>query len=136
MASGADAEVVRAGVAQLQMQGPLFQMKVNCLRYCQLVHGHHGLEDAMVFPAIRRKAPDLVPDVDRLEADHRVVSDLLERVENEAYLVEDGPDSSARQALSDALTELADVLLEHLEREERVLAPVLGRATSWSELLS
>jgi iron-sulfur cluster repair protein YtfE (RIC family) len=133
---GAPAHTIRAEVEQLQVRGPLFQMRVSCLRYCQFVHGHHGLEDAMLFPAIRRVAPELVSDVDRLESDHRTVSDLLDRVEKETYLVGDGPDSTARQALCDALTDLAAVLLEHLAREEAVLAPVLGRATSWSELLS
>jgi iron-sulfur cluster repair protein YtfE (RIC family) len=134
--AGAPAESVRADVEQLQVRGPLFQLKVSCLRYCQLVHGHHGLEDAMLFPAIRFKAPALGPDVDRLESDHRTVSVLLDLVEQQTYLVEDGPDPTARQALSDALTDLADVLLEHLTREETVLAPVLGRATTWSELLA
>ena len=133
---GAPAEAVRVEIEQLQVRGPLFQMKVNCLRYCQFVHGHHGLEDAMLFPAIRLKAPELGAEVDRLESDHRAVSDLLDRVENETYLVEDGPDSTSRQALSEALSDLSDVLLEHLEREERVLGPVLGRATSWSELVT
>ncbi len=90
----------------------------------------------MLFPAIRLKAPELTSDVDRLESDHRTVSDLLDRVETQTYLVEDGPDSPARQALSDALNDLAELLLEHLTREEEVLSPVLGAASSWSELLS
>ena len=133
---GAPAETVRVEIEQLRVRGPLFQMKVSCLRYCQLVHGHHGLEDAMLFPAVRLKAPELGAEVDRLESDHRTVSDLLDRVEASAYLVQDGPDSTARQALSDALSDLAGVLLEHLEREETVLGPVLGGASSWSELLA
>src|ERR1700712_1886238 len=72
--SSAPADGIRAEVEQLKVRGPLFQLKVNCLRYCQLVHGHHGLEDAMLFPAVRRKAPQLTTDVDRLEADHHTVS--------------------------------------------------------------
>jgi hypothetical protein len=40
--SGARAAVVAEAVRTLQVRSPLWQLKVNCLRYCQLVHGHHG----------------------------------------------------------------------------------------------
>jgi hypothetical protein len=43
---GAPADAVRSTLGELQTRGPLWQLRVNCLRYCQHVHLHHGLEDA------------------------------------------------------------------------------------------
>lgn len=60
----------------LRTAGPLWQLKVNCLRYCRFVHHHHRIEDVALFPALRRSDPSLGPVVDRLEADHLRVSEL------------------------------------------------------------
>jgi hypothetical protein len=120
--AGAD---VRVGIDNLQTNGPLFQLRVNCLQYCGFVHHHHALEDAMVFPAIRRAAPDLGVTIDRLQADHRQVSGLLDEVDAAADDLDGSTTAPARQRLAGALTDLAGVLTEHLAFEETVLAPVL-----------
>jgi hypothetical protein len=70
VANGAPGDDVRAKVEALQTRGPLFQLRVNCLYYCRFVHSHHGHEDAWLFPAVRRSAPELAAVVDKLEADH------------------------------------------------------------------
>jgi hypothetical protein len=58
----------------------LWRLKVSCLRYCSHVHAHHGAEDVLLFPALRAADPTIGPVVDRLEADHVRVSDLLDVV--------------------------------------------------------
>src|SRR5262245_5697877 len=55
-------------VRRLETNGPLWRLKVNCLRYCAFVHSHHGAEDAMLFPRLVIDNPELEPIVDRLEA--------------------------------------------------------------------
>jgi hypothetical protein len=122
---GLDAEALRAELDALKTNGPLWKLKVNCLRYCRFVHMHHGAEDAMLFPALRRINPALDPIVARLEADHRAVSTLLDDIE--AAAVKDLVSQDERLAVADALTELADHLLEHLEFEEREAGPTLRR---------
>ena len=129
--AGAPAAHLRDDLERLASRSPLFQLKVNCLRYCQLVHAHHGAEDVALFPAVRRSAPDLGAVVDRLEADHRVVSDLLDEVEAAARQLDGANSAHARTRLVDALTTLSSHLLDHLDREEEALAPVLLTWTHW-----
>lgn len=124
--AGEPAGGIRAGLRELQSRGPLFQLRVNCLSYCQFVHGHHGNEDAGMFPALRRMAPELGTTIDKLEADHRVISDLLDQVEGAARNLGDGRDAALRGRLVEALDTLSDRLLAHLAFEEEALGPVLG----------
>jgi iron-sulfur cluster repair protein YtfE (RIC family) len=127
-AAGRPAADVRDDLADLHARGPLLRLKANCLGYCQLVHSHHGGEDTMLFPVIRQVAPHLAATVDRLEADHRTVSDLLDRVETAAGALAD--DVTARRRLVEALDTLAIHLHEHLAVEEEALGPILD---SWAE---
>jgi len=132
------AAAVQAGAASAEVQGQvvalsgehgLWTLQVNCLAYCRFVHGHHGLEDAAVFPQLRVANPAIGPVVDRLEADHRRVADLLDAVEAAAEAIDDtGP---ARGDVVSALDALRGHLLEHLDYEERSLGPTLVRMTGW-----
>jgi hypothetical protein len=131
VANGASLGDVRAQIEALQTRGPLFQLRVNCLYYCRFVHSHHGHEDAWLFPAMRASAPDLAAVVDKLEADHRRVSDLLDAVEGAANQLEGPDDVTVRPLLVGALDELSRHLLEHLAYEEEVLAPVLSTWDYW-----
>jgi hypothetical protein len=116
IAGGSTAAEVRSELAGLQTHSLLFQLRANCLGYCQIVHAHHGGEDAVLFPAVRRSAPHLNETVDRLQADHRAVSALLDRVQSLTKELDDRP---ARHALVLALTRLSTDLLQHLEYEEQ-----------------
>jgi hypothetical protein len=132
VAGGAQPVDIRTRIRELQTGGPLFQLRVNCLQYCQFVHHHHSLEDLALFPAVRKAAPALNPAVDRLEADHHKVSGLLDQVEAATSSLADEQDTSfARARLVQALNELATHLLEHLNYEETVLGPVL---TQWQQV--
>lgn len=126
VADGAPPSEVSADLQALQSRGPLFQLRVNCLSYCQTLGAHHRNEDALLFPAVRRAAPHLATAVDRLEGDHLVVAALLDRIGD---LVDDVADRQARLGLVEALNKLATNLLAHLEFEETALQPVLE---SWS----
>lgn len=127
-ADGAAPEDVRSGLDALQSNGALFRLRVNCLGYCRVVHAHHGIEDAVMFPAARESAPGLTDAIDRLEADHRTVARLLDQVAAHAADLEHG--TAARRALVVTLTDLSGHLLEHLAVEEATLAPILD---AWSD---
>src|ERR1019366_6243233 len=79
VAAGRPAPEVEAGLRSLAASGPLWQLKVNCLRY-RFVRSHHHGESTMLFPQLRRANPDLNPVVDKLEADYRSISGLLDEV--------------------------------------------------------
>jgi iron-sulfur cluster repair protein YtfE (RIC family) len=131
VANGAAQDDVRAQVEALQSRGPLFQLRANCLYHCRFVHAHHGHEDAWLFPAVRRFAPGMGAVVDKLEADHRRVSDLLDDVESSARQLGGPDDVAGRRLLVGTLDELSRHLLEHLAFEEESLAPVLGAWDYW-----
>ena len=125
VADGLTGSVLEAELRELKAGGPLWQLKVNCLRYCRFVHSHHNLEDALLFPALRATDPAAGPVIDRLEGDHRRVSDLLDAVEAAAARLTE--DEAARASVVLALGELHRHLVEHLDYEELNAGPVLRR---------
>jgi Hemerythrin HHE cation binding domain len=125
VAGGLPPEEAAEQVRSLAANGPLWALKVNCLHYCRFVHGHHRLEDAALFPALREAEPDIAPLVDRLEADHRRVTEQLDEVE--AAVVALNGDAGERGRVVEALNTLAEDLLAHLEREEESIGPALRR---------
>jgi iron-sulfur cluster repair protein YtfE (RIC family) len=125
--NGLAGEAVESALQDLKKTGPLWQLKVNCLRYCRFVHAHHGAEDALLFPALRAADPSIEPVVDRLEADHSRVSDLLDLIEAAARALGDTDGDSARRLVIDGLRDLHSHLLEHLDYEERSAGPAMRR---------
>jgi alkanesulfonate monooxygenase SsuD/methylene tetrahydromethanopterin reductase-like flavin-dependent oxidoreductase (luciferase family) len=103
-----------------------------CESYCRIVTGHHTLEDRSVFPHLRRSEAGLGPVLDRLEEEHHVISDVLERLDRAlvALVAGDGSGKAGADAL-DALQHevdlLTDTLLSHLAYEERELIGPLAR---------
>jgi hypothetical protein len=79
--NGAPVEQVRAQIDELASTSVIWTLRLNCLQYCRLVHTHHHLEDVAFFPGLRRVNPTLCPVIDKLEADHAVVSRYLDEVE-------------------------------------------------------
>jgi hypothetical protein len=124
--NGLPGEAVETTLAELKTAGPLWQLSVNCLRYCSFVHAHHGAEDVLLFPALRAANPSIGPAVDRLEADHARVSDLLDVVEAAARELT-ATDGDVRRRVIDGLEELHLHLLEHLEYEERNAGQTIRR---------
>jgi hypothetical protein len=118
-------------VADLAIGGALWQLKINCLQYCRFVHMHHHGESAMLFPLLRQSNPALGAVVDKLEADHARVSDLLEEVSAAAAALADREDAGVRKRLIVALAELSDDLLAHLQFEEDNISATLRTWTSW-----
>ncbi len=124
---GLPADRLNAELKKLEANGPLWQLKINCLRYCRFVHLHHGAEDALLFPRLRETDPEIGPVVDRLEDEHRRVSDQLDEVEAAAMELTNGDGEAARRRVADGLNVLAEDLLAHLEFEEREAGPTLRR---------
>jgi hypothetical protein len=124
---GLPGEAVQEALGELKTAGPLWQLKINCLRYCSHVHAHHGAEDVLLFPALRAVDPSIGPVVDRLEADHARVSDLLDVVEAAARALSETDEGDARRRVIDGLRELHVHLLEHLDYEEAHAGPAMRR---------
>jgi Hemerythrin HHE cation binding domain len=122
---------ILAEIRELETNSPLWRLKFGCLYYCRFVHGHHTLEDAMLFPMVRKKDPSLTKIVDRLEEDHLKVHHITERIAALADEVPSDLSGSTRDALVEALTDLEEHLLAHLALEEASIGPLLSTWDSW-----
>jgi hypothetical protein len=60
-----------AAIQSLEVAGPLWHLKINCLQYCRFVHAHHHAESALLFPRLRATNPALGAVVDKLETTRR-----------------------------------------------------------------
>jgi hypothetical protein len=120
-----DAGQARSEISQMTMRQNNWTVGAYCESYCRLLTEHHGAEDAMVFPRLRAREPELAPVLDRLSEEHRVIHGLLDSVDRTLVrLVADPGDLTELQEVTDLLT---DTLLSHLSYEERELIEPLGR---------
>src|ERR1022692_367905 len=142
--AGLPAQEIQAGIRSLAANGPLWQLKINCLQYCRFVHSHHHAESIMLFPGLRRANPALNSVVDKLEADHLSISGLLDEVgeaaQERSRLDEVGEaaqelssreDPAVRERLSQALQKLSTDLLAHLQYEEENISDTLRTLPGW-----
>jgi hypothetical protein len=128
---GLGAEEVAKELDDLKRNGMLWRLRLDCLRYCYFVHSHHNAEDVAFFPELRETNPAINPVIDRLEADHRRVSDLLDEIEAAAKTLADGASVPAREAVAAALRTLGEELLSHLDYEERNLETTILRVRDY-----
>jgi iron-sulfur cluster repair protein YtfE (RIC family) len=129
---GLPAERLTEELDELKRNGMLWRLKVDCLRYCRFVHSHHNTEDVVFFPELRETNPAINPVIDRLEADHRRVSDQLDAVEAAAKGLAEDDSRQAREAVAGALRGLGENLLEHLSYEERNVEATVLRLRDYS----
>jgi hemerythrin-like domain-containing protein len=94
------------------------------------LHGHHRLEDQVMFPQLLRATPTLARPLKLLEADHIVLNAVLAPFERALKSL---PDASAQASAWDAVAEggerVARVARRHIADEEEIVIPaVLGAA--------
>ncbi|MGY0004465.1 LLM class flavin-dependent oxidoreductase [Micromonospora sp. I033] len=119
------AGAARAVLNQLTMRQNNWTLGAYCAAYCTAVTQHHGLEDNSIFPHLRRADPGLAPVLDRLEAEHVVIHDVVEGVDRALVdLIRNPGDFTDIQKAVDVLT---DTLLSHLSWEEQVIVEPLAR---------
>jgi alkanesulfonate monooxygenase SsuD/methylene tetrahydromethanopterin reductase-like flavin-dependent oxidoreductase (luciferase family)/hemerythrin-like domain-containing protein len=96
-----------------------------CASYCRAVTMHHAREDVDIFPGLRRFEPGLTGVLDRLEAEHRTIHEVVESVDQALIAFVAHPEAGAD--LRTAVDLLSDTLLSHLSYEERELTEPLAR---------
>jgi alkanesulfonate monooxygenase SsuD/methylene tetrahydromethanopterin reductase-like flavin-dependent oxidoreductase (luciferase family) len=121
-----DPAAVRSFINRMTIRQNGWTLGAFCASYCRIVAGHHTLEDRSIFPHLRSRDADLAPVIDRLEDEHEVIADMLERVDQTLVaLVSDGRDGMDEvRAVMDLF---GDALLSHLSYEERELVEPLAR---------
>ena len=98
-----------------------------CGQHCQIVHGHHSIEDSYMFPELSQKAKAFARVVQRLMDEHEIVHALLMRLVDELNALLQAPSEAAFDAAVATYDKLQTLLLSHFAYEERSIGPALGR---------
>jgi alkanesulfonate monooxygenase SsuD/methylene tetrahydromethanopterin reductase-like flavin-dependent oxidoreductase (luciferase family) len=115
----------RSAINEMTMRQNDWTLGAYCASYCRVVTGHHSLEDAEVFPHLRRADSGLAPVIDRLEEEHVIIHDILEEVDRALVGFIRNPEDFTE--LDDTMDVLSDALLSHLSYEERQIIEPLAR---------
>jgi hypothetical protein len=121
------AGAARSEVHAMSLRQNNWTLGAYCQSYCGFVNGHHSLEDASVFPHLRRAEPEAAPVLDRLSEEHIVIHGLLDHVDTVLVRLVNDADEAALDAVEECLQTLGDRLLSHLAYEERELRGPLAR---------
>ena len=116
---------VRAMIQRLTSRQERYSLGAFCAAYCRVLATHHAIEDQRLFPDIGAAEPALVPVLERLSAEHEVISELLLRLDEAVVALV--ADQTMVAATSAAADRLAEVLRSHLGYEEEQLLGPLGR---------
>lgn len=100
--------------------------------YLEGLHSHHSLEDELVWPLLRERAPDDAL-VARMEEQHRRIDETLVAVTDWMPAWERAADHIAGEELALALDEHRTALLEHLDDEERLVLPLIAEHLTVAE---
>ena len=115
----------RAAINEMTMRQNNWTLGAYCASYCAMVTAHHGMEDSAVFPYLRSQDPKLAPVIDRLEAEHVIIHDVLQEIDR--ALVNLVTNSGDFTEIEEAVDTLADTLGSHLAYEEGEITEPLSR---------
>ena len=97
---------------------------------------HHPKESDLLFPRVARARPDLMPVIERLEADHLRGEARVRELQHLLLAWEMGGEPR-REAFARRATEYAHFYLEHMKAEEQLLLPAAEAALTdaqWAEV--
>lgn len=97
---------------------------VYCRGFCTALTRHHTAEDAVLFPELERRRPDLAEVLRRLRQDHGMIAYLVADLEHALDRATD-PETS-RVAVVRHLDGVGAIMESHFRYEERVLGDVLA----------
>ena len=98
-----------------------------CGQECQMLTGHHTIEDRYLFPVIAAQADEGIRAVvDRLVAEHGVIHDYIVRMEEAAINVMNAPGPETFATLREAFATLEAFVISHFGYEEKELEEALG----------
>ncbi|MEQ1768801.1 MAG: hemerythrin domain-containing protein [Devosia sp.] len=97
-----------------------------CGQHCQIVNTHHSIEDAHLFPALASQSEGYRLVTERLEAEHRVVHELLVRQIDALNALARDPGAETFAEAREIYDALERVLLSHLGYEEDQIGDAIG----------
>ena len=92
----------------------------------QFLHDHHSGEDDGLYPLVVRRNPETTALVEQMDEDHGAITPAMDSLTAAAQRHLDDA-QSPDELLAGAIDSLNEVLNPHLEREEKVMMPVVSR---------
>jgi iron-sulfur cluster repair protein YtfE (RIC family) len=120
------AEQLLVTISAMQMVANMRQFGNLCGATCDMLTGHHMIEDQYVFPTLEGRNDGLNKVVARLRAEHLVIHDLLEQLEGAAVALITDPGPANANALRAAFTTLETFVVSHFGYEQTELEEALG----------
>jgi hemerythrin-like domain-containing protein len=108
------------------LTGHARSLRAHCAGFCSALARHHISEDQAAFPLLAAQLPELATVLQELQRDHRLVAEILHRVEQ---LAGDFTRDNAQRVRSE-LDGLAAILDSHFRWEERRIADALNSLSS------
>ena len=121
-----DAQIVGKTVENTALVANYRRFGNVCGQYCQLIHKHHTIEDRALFPALASRSPALKAVVERLEAEHVHVHQLIEMLVEAVIALNDAPDRTHFDSTVEIFRALEKLLLSHFRYEEDSIIDALG----------
>ncbi|MBL4811208.1 MAG: hemerythrin domain-containing protein [Rhodobacteraceae bacterium] len=115
-----------AAMAPNEMLQNLREFGSLCGQHCQIVHMHHSIEDAHIFPALADKAVGFRAVVQRLVDEHKSVHALLLQLVDELNALNAEQSETRLEAAMRTYEQLETFLLSHLGYEEDSISDALG----------
>jgi iron-sulfur cluster repair protein YtfE (RIC family) len=120
------AEALLVTISTMQMFGNMRQFGNLCGAACEMLTGHHMIEDQYVFPALHGHTQGLNKVVERLRAEHLVIHELLVRLEAAANaLISDAGAKTAKELRAE-FRRLETFVTSHFGYEQSELEEALG----------
>ena len=99
-------------------------------RFFEVLHHHHEAEDEHIWPVTRTRATTLgrhedVAVLDSMEADHELIDPALQACTDAFAAMVAHPCADHRNALDVEVTEVRELLVTHLAREESEAIPLI-----------
>ena len=123
---GGSAQTLLATISSMQMVSNMRQFGNLCGATCDMLTGHHMIEDQFVFPQLEGRTDGLSKVVDRLRSEHLVIHDLLMSLEAAALALTGDPSSKSARALRSAFATLQTFVISHFGYEQNELEEALG----------
>lgn len=98
-----------------------------CGQGCQMLSGHHTIEDRYIFPVLAAQGNDpLRKVVERLLAEHGIIHGYIETMEEAASAVMNAPGPETFATLRKAFETLEKFVISHFGYEQEELEDALG----------
>ena len=122
-----DAAALSEQVSKLDMSANYRMFENLCGQECQMLTGHHTIEDIHMFPQLHDEGSNGVKKVvERLMAEHLVVHELIEELEQRAWACLQNPGTETFTAAKETFQTLNTCVRSHFGYEETELEDALS----------